>query len=787
MRALDRKLIRDVRRLWAQALAVALVMACGAATLIMSVGSYRALSETREAYYERYRFGDVFASAVRVPKAVAATLAEIEGVAAVEPRIVQSMLLDIPDFREPATGIAISLPADGAPAVNDLFLRDGRLPEAGRTNEVAVNANFAAAHRFDLGSTFVAILNGSRVNLTVVGIVLSPEYVYALGPGDIMPDDRRFGVVWMPQQTLAALFDLTGAFNSVAVRLLHDANSAAVMDSIDRALAPYGGTQAFGRKDQQSNAFLDSELSQLDTMARIIPPIFLTVAAFLINMILSRLVALEREQIGLLKAVGYSRFSVVWHYLKLVLVIAAGGAILGAAIGTWAAHEMTVLYSRFYSFPFLLFRPTTDIYVLTAGVNLAAAVAGALTAARTVFSLPPAVAMQPPAPPVYRRVFRGASGRFRLFSSLTAMAMRHLWQHPMRTALTTVGVALSVALIDIALATVDSMDGTIDAVYFRANRQDVTVAFASPRPPAALQAVARMPGVLAAEPYLVAAVRISNGHYERQVAITGKPASTDLSRVLDLHLQPVVVPEIGLLVGDRVAQILHVAVGDEVHVEFLDGERREADVPVTAVIQSYFGLAVYMEIGALARLAGVGPRVSGVHIALDGNAIDALYGAVKSTPTIAAVALQTVSREKLKATMRENLNISLSIFYGLAVIIAFGVLYNSARIQLSERARELAILRVLGFSKAEVANVLFVEIGTIVVLAQPIGWLVGTAIGLFITNQLATDILRIAFVAERDTFAFASLIVIAATVTAAIIVRNRINRLDLIRVLKTRE
>jgi putative ABC transport system permease protein len=787
MRALDKKLVRDLRRLWAQALAVALVMACGAATLIMAVGSYRALSETRAAYYERYRFGDVFASAVRAPNALAATIGAIDGVASVETRVLKPVLLDIPGLREPATGLAISLPPTGEPAVNALFLREGRIPEPGRANEVAVNATFAAAHGFSVGSTFSAIVNGAKISLLVVGIVLSPEYVYALGPGDLMPDNRRFGILWMPEKTLAALFDLEGAFNSVSLRLLHDGDETAVTDALDRALAPYGGTGAHGRKDQMSNAFLDSELTQLDAMGRIIPPIFLAVAAFLINMILSRLIALEREQIGLLKAIGYGRFAVVWHYLKLVIVIAAAGGVLGAAIGTWAGHELTVVYSRFYSFPFLLFRPAGDIYVLTAAVSVLAAIAGAFTSVRTAFALPAAVAMQPPAPPVYRRILQAAASQVRIFSALTTMALRHLWRHPVRTGLTALGIAMSVALIEIALGTLDSVDGMINGIYYQADRQDMTIAFAGPRGPDAVNDVAHLPGIMRVEPYLIAPVRISNGHYSRQLSITGKPPGTDLSRVLDVDGKPVVLPETGLALGDRVADILKVSIGDLVRVELLEGARRTADVPITAIIQSYLGLAVFMDITALARLMGTGPRVSGIHVALDQARLDDLYATVKETPTVAAVALQTVSRQRLQETMRENLTISLSIYYGLAIVIAFGVLYNSARIQLSERARELATLRVIGFGKLEVANVLFIEIGVVVVLAQPLGWLIGTGVGYYITQALATDLFRVPFVVQLDTYALATLIVAGAAAAAAVVVHNRVNRLDLIRVLKTRE
>ncbi|MEP5515683.1 MAG: FtsX-like permease family protein [Bauldia litoralis] len=787
MRALDIKLFRDLRRLWAQSLAIALVMACGVATLILAFGAYLSLEETRDAYYERYKFGDVFASASRVPDSVARRIAEIDGVAAVESRIVEMALLDIEGFREPATGLIVSTPPDRSIDVNDVFVRQGRMPEPGRVNEVAIDTQFAQAQRFEIGSEFEAVIGSAKMRLTVVGIAMSPEFVYALGPGDMMPDSRRFATIWMPEEALASLFDLDGAFNSVSVRLLRDASETAVIEAIDDLLEPYGGTGAHARKDQMSNAFLQGELDQLRGMAQMIPPLFLLVSAFLINMILSRLIELEREQIGLLKALGFGRGAVAWHYLKLVLVIAVIGVLIGAALGTWAGRGMTVMYSRFFAFPFLVFRSDIDIYLIAAVVSMAAAAAGALRAITVVFALPPAVAMRPPAPQVYRQFMGGLLSRLNLFSQLTTMALRHLVRHPVRSLLTAVGTAFAVALMGVALGTLSSVDFMVDAVFFRTERQDATLAFSTARPSQAFEAVARLPGVIAAEPYLSAPVTMRNGQYSRQLTITGKPPQTDLSRVLDLDLAPVLLPPTGLAIGDRVADLLHLRPGDLARVEFLDGERRTIDVPVTQIIQSYIGLVVFMDIDALARLQGTGPRISGVHLLVDDSRLDDLYTAVKETPQISAVALVSRSRQRFQETMQENMTMMLTVYLALSIIIAFGVVYNSARIQLSERARELATLRVLGFRRAEVSNVLFIEIGVIVALAQPIGWLIATGLGIIITDSLATDMFRVPFIIEPSIFAVASIVVVAAALVSALIVRRRVDSLDLVRVLKTRE
>lgn len=784
---LDRKLFRDLFRLWAQVLAVALVMACGVATIVIAIGAYRSLDETRQAFYDRYRFANVFASCTRAPLNLRERLAAIPGVSEVEARIVRPILLDIEGMAEPATGFAVSIPDSGEPAVNRLYLRMGRFPEHDRPGEIAVTEPFAQAHRLQPGSSFGAILDGHRQTLIVTGIVLSPEYIYAINPGDVMPDPRRFGVLFMPHAAMAGLFDMDGAFNDVALRIQRGAGPASVIDAVDAILRPYGGTGAHDRTDQTSHAFLDNELVQLRAMAAIIPPIFLFVSAFLVNMVLSRLIALEREQIGLMKAVGYGRVAIAWHYAKLTLVIALLGISIGAVAGNWLGRGMTRLYAEFFSFPFLIFRQSLDLYAIAAGICALAALAGALHAIWGVIVLPAAVAMKPPAPTRYRSILSGTSRYLGLFSQLTIMAMRHLLRWPVRTLLTTLGTSLSVALLITALFSFDSVDYMIDTIFFQTERQDATLVFSQELAPRALQAVASMPSVLRSEPFRSTPIVLRNGHLERRVAISGVPRSPDLSRILDDELRPVDVPPVGLLISRHLAKLLDLRTGDQVEVELLEKDGRVAFVPVTAIVESYIGLAVYMRAEALDRLLGDGPRLSGVHIMFDPARVDDLYAAVKKTPAIASIALQGISRTRFRETVGENIAVMTTFYVVLAVIITFGVVYNSARIQLSERARELASLRVLGFTRMEVSNVLMAELAVVLVLAQPLGWLLGYLFAWSVVRGFESDLFRIPFVVNPSTFATSSLVVLVVALLSALVVRRRIDRLDLVRVLKTRE
>jgi putative ABC transport system permease protein len=792
MRMLDRKLLRDLRRMWAQTLAIALVMASGAATFILASGAYRSLDGTRSAYYERYRFADVFAEVKRAPKSLEEQILAIPGVAAAELRISRLALLDVEGLSEPATGRVLSLPDFTEQRLNRLHLREGRLPERERVDEVTVNEAFAKAHQLGLGATVKAILNGRKRELAIVGIALSPEFVYALGPGDLMPDDRRFAVLWMGEKAAAALFDLDGAFNSVSLKLVPGTVEADVIDKLDGALARYGGTGAFGRKDQLSHAFLDAELRQLDALRRVIPPIFLLVSAFLINMTLTRLIALEREQIGLLKAIGYGQLPIAAHYVKLVLLIAVVGISLGFVIGPWLGQGLTRLYGDFFHFPFLLFEHDTDVYATAGLVCAGAAVAGALRAVRQALRLAPAVAMQPPAPTRYRRLLSGRhaaeAGRPGLgMSQLSIMALRHIARWPMRAAFTSLGISLAIGLLVTALLSFDSVELMIDVAFFRTDRQHATVNFTEQRHANALQAVARLPGVLRAEPYRQVSVELRNGHLSRKMSITGKPPDMDLSRVLDADNTPIELPSTGLVIGERVAQVLALRAGDVVQVEVLEGRRGVLQVPVTAIIKSYFGLMAFMDIDALHEAMDEAPRVDGVHISYDALQQDALFSAIKATPAVGSIGLQRHALKRFRETIAQNINYMVTIYVALAVIIAFGVVYNSARIQLSEHARELASLRVLGFTRAEVSRVLLTELALLTLLALPIGWAIGYGFGWLLIQSFSSDLYRVPFTIERATYAKASLVVLAAAAASALIVRRRIDRLDLIAVLKTRD
>jgi putative ABC transport system permease protein len=787
MGTLNRKLRRDLWRIRGQSLAIILVIAAGVALFVMSLGTMRSLETTRDAYYERYRFADVFAHAKRVPESLAGRISRLPGVKWAETRVIVNANLDVAGMEEPAIGRIVSLPDNGILQLNGVVIRDGRNISAANPDEVLISVAFAGAHDLGPGDHLLATLNGHRRQLLITGTALSPEFVYTIAPGGLMPDDRHFGILWMGRSALAGTFDLEDAFNSVSLSLLPSADEREVIEQLDHLLEPYGGTGAFGRSEHVSDQFLANEMVQLRTMGRVAPAIFLAVAAFLLNIVVARLVATEREQIGLLKAFGYSDLAVGWHYMKMVLAIAAIGTLLGFGFGTWLGRGMTVLYTQFFQFPFLFYEAPIETYVVGGIVTMLAAALGVTNAVGRAVRLAPAVAMQAAPPPVYHRTLLDRAGPSALFGQSTRMILRHVARWPLRAGLTVVGIAMSAAIIVSTFFSVDAMDFMLDVTFNQTQRQDATITFFEPVPLAVGEEIARLPGVLDAEPFRALAVRFRLGPRERRLGIMGILPDADLSRLVDRDLEPVSLPREGLVLSSKLAEILGARRGDLVHIEIMEGRRLARTARVSAIVEEYMGVTAYMDLRALNRLAGEGPTASGVNVLIDPAHAAALFRALKDAPVVATTTLQSAAIEMFEATMQESLLImtfALAIFGGL---IAFGVVYNSARISLSERGRELASLRVLGFTRGEVSYILLGEFGLLIIVALPLGCVIGYGLAWLLAQSLDTELFRIPLIVDRATYGFAISVVLVSAALSGWMVRRRIARLDLVAVLKTRE
>lgn len=787
MQAIDKKLLRDFKRLWLQALAIAMVLASGVAILLTSVGMYNALDETRQAYYERNRFADVFSSTRRAPLSLVREIEAIEGVLVAEPRITDYAILDLPGKTENAVGNFISLPESGTPALNVPLLRLGRFPAPGSIDEVLVNEPFALENGYVPGDQFDANLNGQKRRLTIVGTALTPEFIYTIGPGAMMPDNAAFGIIWMPERAVAAAFDMTGAFNDITLKLAAGTQTAPVIDRLDTLLEPYGGLGAFDRSLQISDSFLTAELAQLRGMAMILPPIFFAVSAFLVSMVMSRIVALERNEIGLLKAIGYSNGEVCLHYLMLAGLVAVVGILVGWAAGTLLARLLAWQYAQFFNFPFVLFRVAYWVYAASALAALATTTLGAAQSALKAAQLAPAIAMQPPAPPRFKRSIVDIVMAHMRLSQPTIMIFRSIARWPVRSALTTLGLALATSSVVASAFINDSLDAIVETAFYQSNRQDAILLFSSEISETELAAIRRLPGVLQAEGQQFHQAILRNGPLSKRTSVEARRPDADLSRIIDLNDRIIQAPKGGILLPTRLASQLDVGTGDTVEVEFLSGARETFELRVSGLVEQYLGLGAYVDLDYLSALFRQRPQMSVANVSLDETQLDALHLAIKELPNLSGLILMTANRRSFQETLEQNVVVMNVIYATIAIVITVGVAYNAARIMLSERARELASLRILGFRRGEVSYILIGEMMLLTLAAQPVGWLIGAGIANLMVDAFTSDLYAIPLVLKPHTFSTASLVVLTAAFVSVMIVRRRLDRLDLVAVMKTRE
>jgi putative ABC transport system permease protein len=784
--ALNRKLLRDLWGMKTQALAIALVVAAGVSMYVMYLANFASLRETQQAYYDRQRFADVFASLKRAPQRVAGDIAAIPGVSTFETRTVATVTLDLPDLDEPATGRLVSIPAARRPRVNDLFLRQGRWIEPGRADEVLASEGFVSANGLEPGDRVPAIINGRRRHLTIVGVALSPEFIYSIRPGELVPDDRRFGILWMDQQALAAAFDMEGGFNDVVLKMAPGASVDEAISQLDGLLEPYGGLGAIPRALQLSHWTLQNELNQLQNFGFLLPLIFLMVAAFILNVALTRALALQRAQIAALKALGYGNVALGWHYMKWALIIGAAGVVLGIGAGAWLGAAIGALYNQFFRFPILSFSIPAGVILGAAALTLGAAALGAFSAVRRAVQVPPAEAMRPEPPARYRR-----SGFERLLGArLTAagrMVLRNLSRRPARAAISVVGIGFAVAVLMVGFVFTDAIDRLMTTQFSVAERQDVTVNFVEPRSAAGRHALARLPGVIAVEPVRSVAARVRAGHRERYLAITGIDLDARLRRIVDAAGHEVRLAPAGVVVSKTLADVLDIAAGDDLIIEVLEADRPSRTVPVTGLVDDVMGLSVYMEMGALHQLMREGDVVSGALLLIDGAREDELSAALKRTPAVAGVGFKRLVLQSFRDTMAANMNLTIFINLLFAGVIAFGVVYNAARVSLSERSHELASLRVLGFTRAEISLILIGELTVLTLAALPAGAGIGYLMSAAIASTVQSEVYRFPLHVSRQAVALSWLGIIGAALVSALLVRRRLDRLDLIAVLKVRE
>lgn len=786
--ALNRKLVRDLWDLRGPVFTLVIVVAGGMASFVSLMGTRDSLFESRDRYYAAYRFGDVFGRLDKAPESVSQRLATVRGVAEVHTRIVEPVRVLVRGSVQPPVGVLVSIPEETRSHLNGVKLVAGRFPRPTATTEALLLSAFASRWRVGPGDELTVIANERERLLRIVGIAESPEFVYPVGPGASgIPDDERFAVLWMPRRGVASAFGMAGAFNDFVIRLGGFAEVTSVIHDLERVVAPYGELGVVGRDLQASNYVLESELQQLRSFAAVIPAIFLAVSAMILNVVLSRLVTLQRVQIAVLKALGYPAVRIGFHFMGYALIVVVLGTVVGLGVGSWLGSLLTNLYAGYFGLPDVGFQVAPSTVVWAGAAATVAAFSGAWISVLSVVRLPAAESMRPAPPQSYRRnplervaTLGGLAGR---------MAVRELTRRPIRTALSVFGIAASAGVLVVGRYGVDAMESLIQTHFFHAWREDVSVSLAGPLPVRVTGTLAGLPGVITAEPSRMVAVRFMAGPVTRDGIVVGYPARGELRRVVDqqgrVHGMPL--QDGSILLTEKLGELLGAGVGDAVTFETREGARDTKTVRVAGLVDELFGLQGYMSLSALNRLLGSEPLANGVQLAVDGAPTVDLMRALEEYPSVLDASSHGALVQRFRDQSGQYVGVMTLITTLFAAAIAIGVIYNNARVALSIRQRDLASLRVLGFTRREVAGVLTAEITLQVLMAIPLGLVFGQWMARVVAASVDPERYRLPTGLSTETYAFGTIVILASALVSVLLVRSRLDRLDLIGVLKTRE
>ncbi|HEY6880883.1 MAG TPA: ABC transporter permease, partial [Polyangiales bacterium] len=779
MKTLTRKLFRDVGNMRGAVFTISLVVAAGIAAFVTLRGTYLSIVETRDVYYSRQRFGDVFSQLERAPLALADKFEALPGVARVYTRVAGTARVPLPTLDEPAEGRVLSIPDDGPPPMNGIELLAGRMPRADRDDEALLIELFAEKHHVHPGDTLRVIIEGRERTLRVVGLAMSPEYVLAVPNGGSAPAPERFAVFWMPRSAVEAAFDMRAAFNDVVLDLAPGVDPEHVIPKLDELLDDYGGLGAQPRARQISNYFLTQDLGQLSTLATIAPLIFLGVAAFLLNVVLSRLIELDRPQIATLKAIGYSDREVGVHYLELTLIITLLGTLGGIAAGAYLGQQMTGLYQKFYRMPALVFHIDERLVGGAVLVSLIAGIVGSAISVRRVILLPPAEAMRPAAPPSYGQ---GPIGRAltKQLGTAARMVAREISRRPTRTLLSALGIGAATGIIVVGQHFSDAMNYIVDYYIQAQQRETIGVSFVNPLSEDGASALKGLPGVLDVQWIKLMQVRVRAGHRERVVSLIAHPTRHSMRPLLDANGNEVALEPGSVLFTDMLAKVLHVKPGDSVIAEPLIGDRTPRKLRMSGTVSELIALWIHMTGDDFATWLGTAGLVSGAVLQVDPQHLELVQSELLKMPQVASAQRKELIIDEFRKQQGETMGTFAFILTMFAVTIAVSVVYNNARVALSLRGRELASLRVLGFTRGEISAVLIGELGVQVLAGVPFGLWFGRLLVLGMISANDPESFRFPANLSAHTYAVAALVTVLASIASALLVRRKLDQLDLV-------
>ncbi len=782
---LNRKLVRDLLAAKTQFGAVVAIIAIGIISFVAVYESYQNLYLSSEHSYEILSMGDYWITIDQLPERAARDMEGIPGIAAIGRVVGEARVdLDLESGRRVEAHI-VSLPATDRPHINDVEVLTGEYFSPGDKRELLLDTRFAEHHGLEPGDWITLERAGVSATFQIVGIAVSPEYIWiAKSMQELFATPETYGVMFMPHGRAEAFFDMRGKVNEISLRVAEGADEDEAIDSIRDILRGNGikritittnddietatrkidvaqgvrTAHIVPREDQISHATLTMELDAFEQMAVLFPMLFLVVAALATYVLLSRLVESQRIQIGLMRALGYSRLKILSHYVGFALVAGILGSVIGALVGHGLARAMTELFIGFFHIPHVEIQPQWSVVGIGVIIGTVVPVLGGIIPAWTTMRLHPAEAMRPPAPPIGRRTPIEILLPFipRLPSAFK-LPLRNSFRNPRRTLFMAFGVMAATAMILVSMSFVNMMDHMFAQIEQGAN-YDIRLIYSGVGSTSTTKFVGNHAQVENSESLLERPYRLRLDDASIVTAIMGMHSGTDMYRLFHEDGSPAKVPEEGMLLTTAIRDDLKAEVGDVIRLEPLIGTVAEKEITVVGIVDEFMGGRAYVSLEEAQRLFDLPGSATGALVRFYGEPDARTMERIYNIPEVATVETSAALIDFYQDQMEffwAFVGIMLAMSFGLGIAIVF----NGVTVNVLERRREIAIMRAVGMGDRQLAKMITIEnlgIGTL-------GILLGLPLGYEIANAFMSQV-----AADAEGFAFTAIIYTSSYVIAAV-------------------
>lgn len=787
MNILFRNLLRDIKKSKGQFISIIIIVILGV-TFYTGINSmFRNLSNSSVKYYEDYKLADLWVDLYKVPIGIKEKVEGLPNVKMVTGRIVKDASINISG--ENATLRFITLPDVKQDIVNDIVIKSGRYFSEGDSNQCLVDQDFFKANDLKLGDYIYPIINGNKVKLKVVGSVKSPEFVYTLkDSSELMPDNKKFGIIYIKQSFGEAIFDFKGSINSISIQISNGSDAKNEKDDIKKALKNYGVKSVIDRDEQTSTMMLTQEIKKLQSMGGTFPIIFFMVASVIIYIMMGRMVENQRVQIGVLKALGFTNMQVLIYYMSYSALIAVSGSLIGSILGTYMGVGFTKLINQYFNLPLEGARVYGELVLPASILTLFFCLFAGYHSCKVIFKIMPSEAMREKSPEVGKKII---IEKFKVIweniSYLWKIILRNLFRYKRRALLTSLGIIFSSAILLVALSMMDSIDFMMSQQYGNIQNYDIKVNFSKLISVEELNKIKNIPHVKAIEPVLETGVEISNGWRSKDVGFTALIKNPQMYRVEDKNGKALSLPSNGILMSEKLANTLGVNVNDSVNIKFFYPGKEKKEVTVKGIVVQYLGLSTYTSMDNLNSILGEGMIANSAVLKLDNNTFEnEVKSKLGDMTAVDSVESKTDALNALLKNMGATKS-SIGVLIVLAAVLLIAVVYNIATINIFERQRELATLKVLGFKDNEIKKLIFNENYIITIFGIVIGLPLGRWLGNYMMLASSTDAYSFPYVVEFKTYIITIVLTLSFTILTNFILMKKIKSIDMIEVLKNKE